>query len=178
MTAVRGPISPSPWFLGSQTWLSHHAIWLVLLVLVVAGVLASPVFPTLNNSRAVADAMSVLGLLAIGQTFVLVAGGMDLSVGMLMGLIVVVTNGVMNGRSEMAIPAAALGLLIGLAGGLLNGLLITLVRIHPLILTYGMLSVLQGVIFLYTDRSVGQAPAQFVWLANGSLGGLHSRRPP
>ncbi|MBV9529672.1 MAG: ABC transporter permease, partial [Bradyrhizobium sp.] len=56
--------------------------------------------------------------------------------------------------------------------GAVNGLLNNWLRIHPLILTFGMLSILQGTIFLYTDRSIGQAPPQLVWLANGKLLGL------
>jgi ribose/xylose/arabinose/galactoside ABC-type transport system permease subunit len=53
-----------------------------------------------------------------------------------------------------------------------NGVLINRLRVHPLILTFGMLSILQGIIFTYTDRSVGRASAPLQTLANGDLLGI------
>ena len=49
----------------------------------------------------------------------------------------------------------------------MHGTLVNRFRIEPLILTFGTLSILQGAIFAYTDQSVGRAPAELVWLANG-----------
>jgi ribose/xylose/arabinose/galactoside ABC-type transport system permease subunit len=89
---------------------------------------------------------------------------------MLMGLVTVLTNGIMNGDPALAWPMVALGLAIGLAVGLANGVLLVLTRIDPLILTFGMLSILTGVIFVYTDRTIGSAPANFRQIAEGSLG--------
>jgi ribose/xylose/arabinose/galactoside ABC-type transport system permease subunit len=63
--------------------------------------------------------------------------------------------------------------LIGAAAvGLINGELVNRLKISPLILTFGMLSILQGVIFLITDRSIGTAAPAIAWLANGRLAGL------
>jgi ribose/xylose/arabinose/galactoside ABC-type transport system permease subunit len=89
-----------------------------------------------------------------------------------MGLVAVLISDLMQGRSTMAVPALVLALGIGTGVGLLNGVLINRLRIHPLILTLGMLSVLQGTIFLYTDRSVGRVSPEVLWLASGSLAGI------
>ena len=68
----------------------------------------------------------------------------DLSVGQLMGLIVVASCSLMEGRPEATIPAILLALAIGLTVGAINGFLNNRLRIHSLILTLGMLSILQG----------------------------------
>ena len=115
---------------------------------------------------------AALGLVAIGQTFVIVGGLIDLSVGQLLGLTVVLICALMDGHSERTLAALLLAASIGGGIGLVNGWLLNLLRIHPLILTFGSLSVLQGAIFAYTDASVGAASAEVVWLANGRVGGV------
>ena len=114
--------------------------------------------------------MAVLGIVSVGQTFVILSGGIDLSVGVVMGLVTVLTNGIMNGDPALAWSMVALGVAIGIAVGLTNGVLLVLTRIDPLILTFGMLSILTGVIFVYTDRTIGSAPDNFRQIAEGALG--------
>ena len=133
---------------------------------------AVPDFLTRENVTNVITQSTALGILAIGQTFVILSGRIDLTVGQLLGLIVVLTCDVAAGRSDWFVAALLIAFGVGAGAGTVTGLLNNWLRIHPLILTFGLLSVLQEFIFLYTDRSVGQAPAQFVWLANGKLGGI------
>src|SRR5262249_31546851 len=106
------------------------------------------------------------------QTFVITAGLIDLSVGQLIGLITVLASAFMSGEPHLAFPAVALCVLIGAAVGLVNGLLDRWLKINPLILTFGMLSVLQGLIFAYTDQSVGRVSPAFIWLAGGTVIGI------
>jgi ribose/xylose/arabinose/galactoside ABC-type transport system permease subunit len=148
---------------------ARGGIVLVLLILVVAGAVLSPEFTTAANLRNIINQAAPLALLALGQTFVIAAGLIDLSVGQLMGLVTILASDFMRGQPELALPALALALATGLAVGLANGLLDRWLKIHPLILTFGMLSVLQGLIFAYTDQSVGQASPAFIWLAGGAL---------
>jgi len=133
---------------------------------------ASPEFRTPDNLANVARQSATLGVLALGQTFVVLSGLIDLSVGPLAGLVVVLVCDLMQGRPEMVVPGVGLALGIGVGVGTLTGMLQTLLRIHPLILTFGMLSVLQGVIFTYTDRSVGRVAPAIAWLANGDVLGV------
>jgi ribose/xylose/arabinose/galactoside ABC-type transport system permease subunit len=63
-------------------------------------------------------------------------------------------------------------LALGVAVGLMHGVLVNRLRIEPLILTFGSLSILQGAIFAFTDRSVGRAPEVLAWLANGRVAGI------
>jgi ribose transport system permease protein len=145
-------------------------IWAALGTAILAAAVRAPHFLSAANVHDLMSAMAVLGIVSVGQTVVILSGGIDLSVGMLMGLVTVVTNGIMNGDPALAWPMVALGMAIGIAVGLANGGLLILTRIDPLILTFGMLSILTGVIFVYTDRTVGSAPNNFRQIAEGALG--------
>ena len=70
------------------------------------------------------------------------------------------------------VPVMAAMLCLGTGVGILNGLLFTRLRLNPLILTFGMMSVLHGVIFIITDRSIGRAPDVLRTLANGEVWGI------
>jgi ribose/xylose/arabinose/galactoside ABC-type transport system permease subunit len=155
----------------SRPGLSGLAVW-ALLAATIAAALSVPQFRDPENLANVVRQSSVLGVLAIGQTFVIIAGLMDLSVGMAAGLVVVLACALIDGSTAMTLPVVALMLLIGAGIGAVNGALVNTLRVHPLILTFGMLSILQGVIFTYTDRSVGRASAPLAELANGDLLGV------
>jgi ribose/xylose/arabinose/galactoside ABC-type transport system permease subunit len=141
--------------------------------LLVGGVVLStlfvPGFATPTNLANVITQSGALGFVAIGQTFVIAAGLIDLSVGQLLGLSVVLTCALTDGRAELLLPVALAMLALGAAVGGVHGWLVNRLRLEPLILTFGTLSILQGVIFTYTDRSVGRAPEALRWMANERL---------
>ncbi|MCZ4353934.1 ABC transporter permease [Roseovarius aestuarii] len=145
-------------------------IWIALsVVLVVAGALL-PQFRDPENLANIGRQIGVLGILAIGQTFVIAAGAIDLSVGMLAGLVVVLTCAL---SPEYALLPVMLAMMcLGAGVGVLNGVMFTRLRLNPLILTFGMMSVLHGVIFIITDRSIGRAPSFLRDLANGQMWGV------
>jgi ribose/xylose/arabinose/galactoside ABC-type transport system permease subunit len=155
---------------GWRPYLQKGGIWSVVLALLAIGFLAVPEFSSTGNLQNLLRQSAALGIVAIGQTLVILTGGIDLSVGALMGLVVVITNGVMQGQAEAIPLAVLLGLGIGLAVGLFNGAMVVLTGINPLILTFGMLSILQGAVFVYTDRTIGRAPPEFQALAYGNMG--------
>jgi ribose/xylose/arabinose/galactoside ABC-type transport system permease subunit len=167
-----GGLRPTRALTQASSFTARYAVWIALAIVVIAGVVSTPLFLTASNVTAILQNISILGIVAVGQTLVIAGGAMDLSTGMLMGLIVVVTNGTMNGDPQLALPVIALGLGIGLLVGIINGVLLVLTRIHPLILTFGTLSVLQGVIFIYTDKPVGSGADNFRQLAQGMVGPL------
>jgi len=151
---------------------STTGIWVLLAAAVAVAAIALPEFREPENLANVVRQSSALGMLAIGQTFVIMAGLIDLSVGMAAGLVVVLTSALIDGSAAMTLPVILLMLLLGAGIGALNGLLANTLRVHPLILTFGMLFVLQGAIFTYTDRSIGRASEPLRALANGSVLGL------
>jgi ribose/xylose/arabinose/galactoside ABC-type transport system permease subunit len=145
--------------------------WLLLLTVLVAAV-CLPTFRSYENLTNILNQSASLAVLSVGQSFVILCGLIDLSVGQLLGLVVVLgcaLMGLPSGGTFIAVSASlGLGAFVGAANGLLNNLL----RIHPLILTFGTMGILQGIIFVFTDRSVGTASPTVVWLANGQLAGI------
>jgi ribose/xylose/arabinose/galactoside ABC-type transport system permease subunit len=150
----------------------RYGVFVALGIAVVVGILAVPNFASSANLDAVLRQAAVLGIVALGQTFVILTAGIDLSVGMLMGLVTVLANGVMAGDPALIPVVVGLAFVVGLIVGLANAVGVVVFRVNPLIVTLAMLSVLQGVIFLYTDRTVGSAPPEFRALAYGSSGPL------
>jgi len=147
-------------------------IWGLLVASVVLAALLVPGFATPTNLGNVVTQSAALGFVAIGQTFVIAAGLIDLSVGQLVGLSVVLMCALADGRGELLLPVALGILALGALVGTVHGWLLNKLSLEPLILTFGSLSILQGVIFTYTDRSVGRAPEALRWIANERLLGF------
>tara|TARA_R110002020_G_scaffold50818_1_gene143832 strand:+ start:6791 stop:7720 length:930 start_codon:yes stop_codon:yes gene_type:complete len=150
----------------------HNAIWLLLGLGALAAALFVPAFRDPENLANVLRQAAVLGVLAIGQTFVIAAGMIDLSIGQIAGLVVVLSSAMINGDTAMTLPVVVLMLCVGAGIGLVNGILLNTLRLHPLILTLGMMSVIQGAIFTYTDRSIGRTSDILTALANGTVLGV------
>lgn len=147
-------------------------IHLGLAALLLVGVAAVPSFRATGNLLNVLDQSAPLAVLALGQSFVIAGGLIDLSVGQLVGLVTVIGCAWMGAEPGMA-PLAVVAVVAGAAAiGALNGELINRLKIPPLILTFGMLSILQGAIFTVTDRSIGSVSPAIAWLANGRIAGL------
>jgi len=134
----------------------------------------SPNFLTIGNLFEVTRVSTELGLLAIAMTPVVVSGGIDLSVGSMMGLAAVVF-GAANTAWHVSIPAAAaIALLVGTAGGALNGFAVARLGLPPLIVTLGSLSIFRGLAEGLTRGAVNYSgfPARFLFLGQGFLGGV------
>ncbi|HEY2597269.1 MAG TPA: ABC transporter permease [Candidatus Dormibacteraeota bacterium] len=142
-----------------------------LVVLVAIGLTAHD-FTSAGNIQNLLRAVAIIGIAALGQTFVIASRGIDLSVGQLMGLVSVLAVGFMHGDASLIIPVVCVTLALGVAVGIFNGVAIVTTGIHPMILTFGMLSALKGIIFLYTDRTRGSVPPVFRQLDLGQLGPL------
>ena len=147
----------------------NAGIYGLLVVSIVLATIFVPGFSSATNLSNVVTQSAALGCVAIGQTFVIAAGLIDLSVGQLLGLSVVLVCTLTEGRGDLLLPVALAVVMLSAAVGSLHAALVNRLRIEPLILTFGSLSILQGAIFSYTDRSVGRAPDALRWLANERL---------
>jgi ribose/xylose/arabinose/galactoside ABC-type transport system permease subunit len=147
-------------------------IYWALAALVLTGIASVPQFRTGSNLANVLDQSATLAVLALGQAFVIAGGMIDLSVGQLVGLVTVVACMMFEAFPGMSLLVVIGCLMLAALIGLLNGELINRLRMPPLILTFGMLSVLQGFIFLLTDRSIGQVAPSIAFLANGRVLGI------
>jgi ribose transport system permease protein len=115
-----------------------------LFVMIFVFSLASPNFMQFNNIVGILLATAVNGLLALGVTFVIISGGIDLSIGTVMTLSAVITA-VLITNMDLPIPIGILGgIATGGLAGLVNGILIARFKIPPFIATLGMLNVAKG----------------------------------
>src|SRR5690348_6977987 len=113
--------------------------------------LLEPAFLSDRNIRAILTVVSFIGIIAIGQTILLVGGEFDLSVGSVAGLSAVVSAKLMT-AAALPIPVAILGgMLVGAIVGLVNGLIVVKLRIPAFIQTLGMLFIGQGLIQVVTN---------------------------
>ncbi len=130
-----------------------------LLMLVVVGVLAAvryEHFLTGENLTNVLRQNSVLGLVALGMTFVILTGGIDLSVGAIVAVAAVAGASVAERGPFVAVAA---GVAAGAAVGLTNGVLISRARIQPFIVTLAMMIAARGVALVYTGEKTVSVPA-------------------
>jgi erythritol transport system permease protein len=121
---------------------------LVLLILLAAFSILAPSFLTANNLSILAKHVSISAILAVGMTFVVISGGIDLSVGSVAGLAGMVAGWLLTigvgGHKAGVLVAILAALLVSCAVGLLNGLLVSRVGVAPFIATLGTLYIARG----------------------------------
>jgi len=144
-------------------------VYLVLVGLIVTTSLLSDVFLTSRNIQNLLRQAVALGLVSVGQTFAILTAGIDLSIGSVVSLASCLTTGMILGREHLIIPVIALVIVLALFVGFCNGFIITRTRVHPLIVTLGMMSVVQGGLLLYTKSPAGWVPPVFDFLAWGKV---------
>ena len=157
---------------GLRRYASLLIVYGLILALGVYASLLSPNFLTERNIFNVLRTAAFLGTVAIGETFVIISGGIDLSVGSVIKLSVLMSAILMNGKPENIAVAVAATLAMGAVAGLINGLLITKVRIAPFIVTLGVYSILRGVAYTVTTKPVGRAAPGFLRLYDLKLGAV------
>jgi len=125
------------------------------------------------NLRVLAMNMVFEGIMAIGMTFVIIMGGIDLSVASVFAFAEILVAKLMVEAGLPVLPAVLLTILASMVIGLINGTLIVLLRVHPLIITLGMLLTLRGVNLAITDgSSVSGFSEEFLFLGQGRLLGV------
>ncbi|MBI5280912.1 MAG: ABC transporter permease, partial [Candidatus Solibacter usitatus] len=134
--------------------------------------LASPHFLTTTNLSSVVRQTAVINIMALGMTMIIIAGGIDLSVGSTLAL-----AGLLGCKLMEKGHPIWLGLLCGLSTGLLcglaNGLMTTRLRINPFIVTLGTLGIYRGLALIISDGlPVHTLPKGFSFLGEGSLLGI------
>jgi ribose transport system permease protein len=144
----------------------------LVLLLIIAGFFVSDRFGTTQNLLNILENSVSLGLSSLGQTLVILTGGIDLSIGGIISLTSCLTSGVINGNSDLVVPVIAGVLLLGMAIGALNGVIIVRLGVHPLIVTLGMSMILQGVTLMYTLEPPGAMPLSFDVVAYGKILGV------
>jgi len=138
-----------------KLFLKSYGIYVFLAILFAASSVLSPAFLKLSNLQHIFIPGAILGIVAVGQTFVILTGrgGLDLSVAAVMATAAVMISGMTHGQNSLLFPGIAACLAFGMLVGLVNGLLVTKWNVQPFIATLGVLMIVQGGRFLYTEGS-------------------------
>jgi len=144
----------------------------LIVLLLLVGISVSDRFGTARNLLNVYEQSTGLALVSLGQTMVILTGGIDLSVGSMISLLSELTSGSINGDAALVLPVLLAVIALGIVIGMVNGACIVLLRVHPLIVTLGTGAALQGLTLLYSSHPPGKVPDGFDEIAYGRIFGI------
>jgi rhamnose transport system permease protein len=147
-----------------------------IIILILAVTLRNPAFLTADNFDDILLNISILTIVALGQTIVILTRGIDLSVSSTIGLVAMMVSFVVKQNPDFPILLAVLlGMALGAMLGIFNGLIITYGKVPPIIATLGTLSVYRGMVFFYSQGTwvnSYELPSGFKLLSKGTPLGL------
>jgi len=143
-----------------------------LFLLGLAFTILSPYFFSVNNLLTVATQTAVIAIIAIGQTYVLITGGIDLAIGSNIALAAMISGLCM--QAHLPVPIAILaGLLTGMVSGAVGGVLVAFANIPPFIATLGTMTIARGVALTLTQAvPISGLPKSFTVFGTGSTLGI------
>ena len=151
-------------------WQPAYTLAIALLVLMGALAAARPVFLNVANLVNLVRQISINGILAVGVTYVLLTGGVDLSLGSVVALSGVAAASFAHPGDYAAIVPVLVGILVGAASGAANGVVVTRGRVAPFIATLGMMTAARGLALLASGgRPVSHLSASFLQIGGGSV---------
>lgn len=155
-----------------QTFLSKYGIVLALAILCIALSSISGAFLKEENLINVLRQVAINGILAIGMTFVILTGGIDLSVGSMVAFSGVIVAGLIRSGSNIGI-AMAIALIAPVILGAISGTVIAKWNVAPFIMTLAMMTVARGFTFVYADgKPISGLPQSFLTIGKGSFIGI------
>jgi inositol transport system permease protein len=155
----------------SHQWLSRFGLLLALLLISGTIAILNPRFLSGDNLIVVVRQISLNGILAVGVTYVLLTGGVDLSLGSVVALTGVVAAGFAHPGDWPVVVPITIGVLTGVACGAVNGVIITQGRVAPFIATLGMMTVARGLALVFSGgRPVSNLSPGFIGLRDDLLG--------
>lgn len=157
-----------------RTRMAEGNLLVIVLVMMVILSFATKNFLTTNNLRNLVRQTSVNGIIALGMTFVIISGGIDLSVGSIVGVSSIVISKLLV--SGMPIfPALVLALLVCTFLGIIDGVIIYYGKVPPFIATLGMMQAARGIVMLLSSaRMIAGLPKAFTKFSQGIIIGLPS----
>lgn len=146
----------------------YRSVLIVMVICIIASILSKD-FLTLNNLFNVIRQITVAGIIGCGMTFVILTGGIDLSVGSILGLSGVLAAGSLTSANNPLL-AILIAVLVGALCGFLNGFWISYCAIPPFIATLGMMTLLRGIVLVYTKGSPISIKSDFYkFIGKGSI---------
>jgi len=180
VTVQNPPVKNSPRTFSDVLWtlvqFREAGISVFILILVILVSLRAPAFLSVDNFKDILLNISILTIVALGQTMVIITHGIDLSVGSMIGLVGMMVAFTVKQNPEMPVVLTiVLGMGLGAVLGSFNGLIITYGKVPPIIATLGTLSIYRGLVFFYSQGTwinSFELPAAFKLLSKGSPLGL------
>lgn len=146
-------------------------VWVILLVIIIFASVTAPAFLSTRNILNVFKQVTALGIVSVGQTFVILLGGIDISVGAVISVVCCMNSHVMPLEQPYALPLGlVLSLLIGVVVGLVNGFGVTRLKVSPFMMTLGMMSIVQGAAIFLRFQPGGIIPREFAKPLTDNLG--------
>jgi len=152
--------------------MGKYGIYVFLCLITIIASVSAPAFLRPQNIKDILFLASFLGIVSIGQTFVILSGrvGLDLSVAAVMSTVAVIIAHLTGGKEALFLPVTGICLLFGATVGLCNGLLVTKRRVPPFMATLGIMIVLHGLRFIYTKGAPkGGFPPTLRFLGAGEI---------
>lgn len=157
---------------------SKYIILIAIVVETVVFTLLAPQFLSVDNLINVALSIAITGILAVGMTFIILTGGIDLSIGSVLavaGIVAAICAKSLGDAGVMIGIVAAIA--VGMATGLFNGLMISRFRVPPFVVTLAILTIARGLAFIIAERysgstSVSDLPTGFAFLGREKIFGL------
>lgn len=154
-----------------KEFLKKYVIFIALIAIIIVFSAATPKFLTLSNLMNVARQVSMVGIASVGMLFVILLGGIDLSVGSAISLVNIVGAMLMVKLRAPSLVACFLAILTSTAFGFINGLLVTRVKMPAFISTMAFMNVLSGIAFLLSGGiAIYGFSESFRLLGQGYLG--------
>lgn len=150
-----------------RTGIFTYGILIFLIVLFILLSFSSPYFLTVTNLTTVLRQVAVVGIITVSMTMIILTGGIDLSVGAMLGLCAVVLAQLMVWGVPMVL-AIILTLVVGMILGLFNGFLVNEIKISPLISTLGTMTIFSGLTYIITGgKGIFGFPDSFSFIGQG-----------
>ena len=151
--------------------LSKYTLYLILLALLAFFAINSPFFLTGNNLVNITRQVAIFGICAVGMTFVILTGGIDLSTGAILGVVAAISARLMVNYDINPLLATTFAVLVGTSCGLINGFFINKVGLPPLITTLATMTSLRGATMLLTDgRGIFLTVRSYSVIGQGYIG--------
>lgn len=150
--------------------IENPGIVVIFIFVILLFTILSRNFLTLGNLTNILIQNADIAIIAIGQTFVIITAGIDVSVGTSVVVSSYITGILISAGYNVVLSIIA-GLLIGILIGLINGLVVTKLKVTPFITTLGMMSIGRGLVYVYSQGIPisGLKNPAFTWLANGKI---------
>ncbi|MCI7740437.1 MAG: ABC transporter permease [Lachnospiraceae bacterium] len=152
--------------------LRNFALVFIIIAIIVVMSFVSPVFMTSKNIINIIRQISINGIIAVGMTFVILTGGIDLSVGSVVAITSVIVGSMLQGGSNWLV-ACIVALLISLVFGAFNGFMIAYVGFQPFIATLATVTMGSGIALAYSDgKPFTISNESFLKIGQGYLGAI------